>query len=301
MYRKQAQKKILVLGGYGFIGRHVVQRLRLLKHHVVIGSRNANGRKNTITMPFHNHVKTDELACLVRDYDAVINTVGILRQRFRQTYDQVHHRFVAELANACAGTNTRLVHISALGLNNPVRSRFLSSKRLGEGAIKRSGADWFIVRPSLIDGDGGYGARWFRKIAKLPIHVAPGNALGTLRPIHVLDLAEAIAKVALKDGVESRNREYDLGGARKMKIFEYLETLRAKPPILTLRIPAWFARLTSHVCDVFRVTPLSFGHYELLKFDNCPAHNRIHDLLVNPPRALGKLACHKGYGELHAA
>ena len=289
-YSEPKKKKVLVLGGYGFIGRHVVRRLDDLGHTVVIGTRNAAKRKRAVTIRFHEKEQQGNLANMLDGFDVVINTVGILRQRHKETYDQVHHRFVARLADACAAANVRLVHVSALGLQNTVRSRFLTSKRLGEAAITNSAADWFIVRPSIIDGEGGYGARWFRAMAKLPIHFAPSNALGTLRPIHVLDLAEAIAAIALNKALgplNNKDREYDLGGAKEMKIFEYFEKLKGRPVRFRVRIPAWAARLTSHICDLLRLTPLSFGHYELLKFDNCPEQNRLEELIANVPRELG--------------
>ena len=63
------------------------------------------------------------------------------------------------LARACRELPKRFVHVSALGLHADARSRFLTSKLAGEVAIKTSGAHWAIVRPSLLDGEGGCGAR----------------------------------------------------------------------------------------------------------------------------------------------
>lgn len=292
-FRNLKLKKVLVLGGYGFIGRYVVQHLRDAGHDVWIGSRKVNTREQTISVPFHKLSSGRELARLVGDFDVIINTVGILRERFGETYDEVHHRFVERLAVICAERNIRLVHVSALGLDNPVRSRFLLSKKLGEEAIKRSNADWFIVRPSLIDGEGGYGAKWFRRLARWPVHLAPNNARGILRPIHVLDLAAAISTIALADNRvnDSREydlREYDLGGADELDIFAYLALLKGRKPRFTCRISSLLVRGASHLCDLLHITPLSFGHYELLKFDNRPTVNRLTELLDGPARSLGE-------------
>ncbi len=283
-------KKILVLGGYGFIGRHVVKHLRANRHIVTVGSRTPRNGDDAIKCIAHKET-TESLTDLCAGYDVIINTIGILRERINETYDTVHHRFVAHLADACRANNTRLLHISAMGLNNPVASRFLTSKRAGEKALKRTNADWLIIRPSLIDGATGYGAKWFRRLANWPVHFAPSNAKGILNPIHVEDLATAIATLASLGWDELKlrgikSREIELGGGKEVGIFEYLGLLKRRPK-LRLRVPALVVRLASHICDALHLTPLSFGHYELLKFDNRPVTNHLPLLLNRAPRKLG--------------
>jgi hypothetical protein len=63
--------------------------------------------------------------------DVVINCVGILRQRFGESYEAIHHLMPAALAQACAQSSVRLIHTSALGLHEGAKSRFLSSKLRG--------------------------------------------------------------------------------------------------------------------------------------------------------------------------
>ena len=292
----KASQTVLVLGGRGFIGRHIVDQLKTLGANVVIGSRNhqhfqQNPQQDEIRRvrlhELHNSTQCDEF---LNGIDIIINAVGILRQRTGETYDQIHHLAVSHLVNACANSDIKYIHISALGLSNPVKSRFLKSKQLGESAIKNSQADWYICRPSLVDGDDGYGAKWFRRVARWPIHMTPANAITILAPIHVKDLAEAVAKITLKIGFAqtSPERIYELGGEQKMTVLEYLQTLKKGMPILTIKIPVWIARLTSHLLDLFHLTPYSFGHYELLQFDNYPKTQQTKLLLGRPYRKLGE-------------
>ncbi len=284
---KQSKKVILVLGGRGFIGRHVVDTLRNRGHRVVVGSRYAGQDGETLKVPFHLQANQAAIVKQLSRFDVVINAVGILRERWGETYDLIHHRFVEQLANACAKHHIRFIHVSVLGLHNTFQSRFLTSKRLGETAIKKAGGDFIVVRPSLIDGQGGYGAKWFRRVAKWPFHFLPSNARGVLAPIHVLDLAMAIAVLSENKDILGGDRIVELGGRDRLTTFEYLALLRGKPPVATFRIPAWIARLFAHVCDCLHLTPLSFGHYELLKFDNVPNINRLTDLIRTKPRELG--------------
>lgn len=274
---------VLVIGGRGFIGRAIVAQLETLGASVLVGSRciQTPRRLGTRRVVLHEARSDEECEELLNGIDVVINAAGILRQRKAETYEQVHHLAVAQLARACAKKSIRFVHVSALGLSNPVTSRFLRSKLLGEQAIKISGADWYICRSSIVDGDGGYGAKWFRRVAKWPVHFAPANALGSMAPITVADLGEAVTMVALKTEAVTNDadRIFELGGGETMGVFEYLQVLSPSVKTRAFRIPAWISRLASHTLDLLDLTPFSFGHYELLKFDNCPKSNQVNELL----------------------
>jgi len=244
IYPKQT---VLVLGGRGFIGRHVVKHLALLGAKVVVGSRQGGvkqqGGVEVRQVVLHKLKTHEQWAKVLVGVDVVINTVGILRQRRGETYESVHHHAIETLAEACAERNLRLVHVSALGLDNPVKSKFSTSKRRGESALKNSHANWAIVRPSLVDGEGGYGED------------------------------------------EPHKRVYELGGNQQIGVIDYLKLLRPsrlKAPALVLKIPVIFARLFSHFFDLIHVTPYSFGHYEMLQNDNTPVNNRLSEVLGRP-------------------
>jgi len=284
---------ILVLGGYGFIGRHIVAELEALNAIVLKGTR----RSTTALSPNNErHIMLHKLQHNLNwlehldGIDVVINTVGILRQRRAESYEQVHHQAVIELANACADRGIRFIHISALGLNNAVKSRFLTSKLNGEQALSKSNADWHLVRPSIVDGNGGYGARWFKRIAQWPLHFIPSNARGILAPIHASDLGKAVAAIALskKDFSAARNVEriYEIGGLANLSLKQYLKKLKLPNKFkedkntICIEVPALVSRVLSHICDLLHLTPFSFGHYELLKYDNLPSQNRLKELLL---------------------
>lgn len=290
---------ILVLGGSGFIGRHAVAALLAQGNAVVIGSRHPERIERKLPtaaagcprrrVRMETLLDAEDWLPLLDDVDAVLNCVGILRQRGRETYDRVHHRAPAALAAACRERGIAFVHVSALGLDHPARSRFLRSKRTGEDAIRRSGADWRIVRPSLLDGEGGYGALWIRRVARWPVLALPGNALGRIAVLDVGELGEALAKLAtlpLPEEAGQAQREFELGGLQAMTIECLLAAMhrRHSPrPALCLRLPTWLARMGSHACDLLHATPYSFGHYELLRHDNCPRDNRLPELLGRRP------------------
>lgn len=286
------QQTVLVIGGHGFIGKHIAQQLRIMGAKVIVGTRKDNQDPHERCIALNKMKTVEQWKKPLNNIDVVVNAVGILRQRLNETYDQVHHLAVGQLAQACAKEGIRFVHVSALGLKNPVKSRFITSKLRGEEAIKNSSADWAIVRPSLVEGGGGFGAKWFRRVAQWPIHMTPANAHGVFAPIHVNDLGEATAKIALtktQNNNESVKRIYELGGNDKVNLKEYLQCLRqqeAKP--ITVTIPTWIARGTSHLLDFLHLSPYSFGHYELLKHDNYPVENSLAAVLSRPATVIGK-------------
>ncbi len=289
---KSRAPRVLVLGGYGFIGRHIVEALEVLGAKVLIGTRKRPISPHERQVSLHRLIQYPARhAELLNNVDVVINAVGILRQRWRENYDDVHHRAISELAHACAKKRVRIIHVSAIGLNNQVRSRFLKSKLDGEHALVNSKADWFLVRPSLVDGAGGFGARWFERVSKWPIYFIPRNARGLMSPIRAQDLGCAVAKIAMltDEPRPEASRIFQLGGEQVLSLVDYLNDLRQRQangslikPARVIKVPSLLARLLSHVCDLLHITPFSFGHYELLKFDNVAHPNRLLELMAKP-------------------
>ena len=301
--------RVLVLGGTGFIGRHVAAALIGRGHEVLIGTRypgRAARRLPTLLCGcelreahFEDLGKRADWHVLLAGCHAVVNAAGILRPRGAETYDRVHHLAPAALAAACALTGRRLIHVSALGLSPMARSGFLRSKLAGERAIAACGANYSIVRPSLLDGEGGFGARWFRRVAHWPIHPVPADARGLIDGLDVGELGEAIAILCERTDT-SGWREVELGGGIPRTVGDYLAALRPSHlrPAFRVAVPAWLARLASDVFDVVHFSPLSFGHIELLRRDNVPHPNRLSELLGRPPARVGAVPALIVAGEL---
>ena len=292
---------VLVLGGTGFVGRHVVAALHRRGHAVTVGTRyplrraRRPGAADTTLVRVRFETLTDPAAwhSLLVGIDVVVNCVGILRERGRETYERIHDRAPAALSVACAQRRIRrMVHVSALGLSDAARSGFIRSKLAGERAIVASGAAATIVRPSLLDGEGGFGARWLRRIARWPVHFVPADATGRIAVLDVGDLGEAIATLCESDH-RGGLRIVELGGECECTIAGYLAALRAAramSPAPCIHVPASIARLTSHAFDLLHFSPFSFGHLELLQRDNVPAPNALPGLLNRPPIEVGRSA-----------
>jgi uncharacterized protein YbjT (DUF2867 family) len=291
-----ARSRVLLLGAGGFIGSYVRRQLLSDGMEVVAACRTitpdlpTSPRLQWRALPLQTMLQSSDWLPHLQGIDVVINCVGILRQRFGELYEDVHHRMPAALAQTCAQRGVRLIHTSALGLHEGAKSRFLSSKLRGEQAIVASGADYCIVRPSLIDGLGGFGASWLRMLASWPVHFVPVGATGRIAAVQASDLGLAYAALAAKPSLADW-RQANLGGTRHFAYAEYLQLLRGvetqgTKPALQIPLPNWMARLGSHFCDLFRFSPFSYGHWILLQRDNLPLPNALPALLGREPQAV---------------
>ena len=295
-------RTVLILGGAGFIGRNVAKAVLASGAITILGSRSPSTAAKRLsaeligcerrTVKFELMTSAQAWSPVLDDIDCVINCVGILRERGLETYQAVHTVAPTTLAAACKAKGIRLIHISALGLDLTHRSGFLTSKLLGERALQSSGADFCIVRPSLLEGEGGFGADWIRRLARLPVHCLPAGANGKIAALTVIDLGLAVTNLIDKRvSVDApiSDREFDLGGLEQRTLGQFMRDIRLhhrKADAIRIHVPDWMARIASHLCDVVHFSPFSFGHWELLNCPNVPTVNRIQELLGREPTAV---------------
>jgi len=296
--------KVLVLGGTGFVGRHAAAALRARGHQVLIGTRHPKRALAKLPPALRDcELREIHLESLTTRYvwqpllagvDAALNAAGILRERGGETFERVHQMAPGALALACERLGVRLVHVSALGLRRESRDRYVRSRLQGERVIAETRADYSLVRPSLLDGEGGFGSDWLRRAACWPLHLTPADARGRFAALQVRDLGEALAALSEIRGCDDL-REVELGGIARRTMAEHLDALRGARgddpgghPALRVPVPAPLARLAAACCDLLHFSPLSSGTLELLRRDNLPARNLLPALLGRAPAPVGR-------------
>lgn len=190
-------RNILVLGGTGFVGRHVCEKLHREGWRVTVPTRRASNAASVQHLPRVTVLEANvhdpaALARLLPGHDAVINLVAIL-QGDEAAFERVHVALPKTLAAACAATGVRrVVHISALGAAEDGPSRYQRSKARGEAVLRGAGLDLTILRPSVIFGAGDRFLNLFADLQAIAPLVPLAGAGARLQPVWVEDVAAAV-------------------------------------------------------------------------------------------------------------
>ncbi len=210
-------QSIVVLGGTGFVGRHLVPRLQQDGHAITVLSRNRDKRRELGVLPRVRIVNADvhDHAILARELagaDVAINLVGILNERRGRGNDfrAAHVELTRSLIAACGEARVaRLVQMSALRAGEGT-SGYLRTRGEAEALVRASPLAWTIFRPSVIFGDGD---GLFFRFASL-LRIAPvlpiARAQARFQPVHVRDVAEAFARAIAHP--HTHGHAYELGG-----------------------------------------------------------------------------------------
>lgn len=190
-------KNILVLGGSGFVGSHVCEKLARLQWRVTVPSRRAGNAKHLQMLPLLRVEEADvhdqaALTRLVAGHDAVVNLIAILHGN-EAAFQRAHVDLPTRLAQACAATGvTRLVHVSALGAAATAPSMYQRSKAAGEAVLRASGLDVTVLRPSVIFGAHDRFLNLFARLQSVFPVLPLAGAHTRFQPVWVDDVARAL-------------------------------------------------------------------------------------------------------------
>ncbi len=213
---------ICVLGGSGFVGRHVCAALAARGLRVRVPTRNRDSAKHLTTLPTVETVAADvhdaaALRALIRGCDAVINLVGVLHGgRNHASFNDAHVSLASKVVAACRESNAggvrRLLHMSALHAGAEQPSEYLRSKGEAEAIVRGCGLDVTIFRPSVIFGREDNFLNTFAALLKaFPVMIVPA-AQARFQPVYVGDVANAFVEALQRQ--DSIGKSYDLCGPK---------------------------------------------------------------------------------------
>jgi len=270
--------KILVLGGTGFVGTHLCEKLARLGWSVTVPTRRLDSAQHLLTLPLVEPVEAnvhDEaaLAALLPGHDAVVNLVAILHGS-PEAFEHVHVELPRKLAHACVTSGVRrVVHISALGASLDGPSTYQRTKARGEAVLRESGLELTVLRPSVMFGAEDKFLNMFARLEQsLPLMPLAG-AHTRFQPVWVEDVAEALVR-CLRDR-HTIGQTYELCGPDVFTLKE-LVTLAGQwsgahhgqgRPVLPL--PLWLGRVQAWLMEHAPGTPLmSRDNLASLQVDN---------------------------------
>jgi len=274
-------KKVLLIGGSGFVGGWIANRLSERGIRVIIPTRHRDHTKQLILLPTVYTVEADVhdpsvLASLMQGVDAVINLVGILHdgdssQPYGKRFAAAHVELPRKILAAMQQTGVRrLVHMSALKAASDAPSGYLRSKGAGEALVRAAmdHLDITVFRPSVIFGPGDSFINTFASLLKFcPVFpLAGGDA--RFQPVYVGDVADAFAD-SLGDRA-SFGQTYDMAGPKVYtlrELVEYTGKLTGRRR-LVIDLPAGLARLQASLLSLLPNPPMSPDNLRSLQIDN---------------------------------
>lgn len=295
-------KNVLLLGGSGFVGGWIANRLSERGMRVTIPTRRRENARSLILLPMVDLVQADihdpqQLAALMQGQDAVINLVGILHDKdsrlpygkgFAQAHVELPRKIVA--AMKLAGVR-RLVHMSALNAAADAPSGYLRSKGEGEAAIVSATGelDITVFRPSVIFGPGDSFLNLFARFLRLLPVFPLGGGQARFQPVYVGDVADAFA-ASLGDRATFGQR-YDLCGPRVytlQELVDYVGKLIGKPRSIINLGDSSLAYLQAGLLSLLPNPPMSPDNLRSMSVDSVT--DGKHDYPAWRPRSLESIA-----------
>ena len=271
------KRDICVLGGTGFVGRHLVNQLVKQGCRVRLLTRNRECHRDLLVLPGVEMIEANihDAQVLHKYFDGcgtVINLVAMLNEKRRGDFHIVHVDLPRKVVQACAAQGVRrLLHMSALNASVRGLSHYLRSKGEGEGLVHGASAQGLQVtsfRPSVIFGPDDHLFNRFAQLLKLAPLVPVPCAAARFSPIFVGDVAHCFM-VALHDHAAIGQR-YDLCGPKSYTMLQLMEytaqVLGVHRRIIGLGPAA--SRVMARLMEFFPGKPLTRDNYLSMKTDN---------------------------------
>ena len=259
---RNAGPRLLVLGGSGFVGRALCRQLVAAGcSRITVPTRRLAHARALSVLPGVTVVEAaihDEAALqgLLAEADVVINLIAIL-QGSEAAFEAVHVRWPQRLVQASQAVGLRrLIHVSALGVSEDAPSRYLRSKARGEAAIRASGLDWSVLRPSVIFGAEDRFLNLFAQLQRVFPVLPLAGAEARFQPVWVEDVALALRRMVAWPG--TAGQVYEAAGPQVLSLRELVrlagQHLSRPRPVVPL--PAPLARLQALAMECLPGEPL---------------------------------------------
>jgi NADH dehydrogenase len=280
-------QSIVILGGTGFVGSHLVPRLVRAGHKVTLLSRNREKRRDSGVIPGVRVRTTDvfDRRALEQHFasaDAVINLVGILVPHGRDTFQRVHVDLTATVIQACRDAGVRRLHQMSSLKAGQGESQYLKTRGAAEALVKASGLDWTIYEPSVIFGQGDGLVTRFAKLLRLAPVLPLARPHSKMAPVFVGDVVEAIARCVDNRDISS-SRVFELYGPQILELKQIVSEIRdvAGYKRAVLGLPDALGRLQAQVAQLVPGKPFTVDNFLSLKTDSVGKIDGLAALGIN--------------------
>ena len=271
-------KNCLIFGGSGQIGRHLIRKLTKNEYKVIVVTRNIHqkghiiktqGNAGYIDIVEANIFDEAKIKSLFERADVCINLIGILYEKKRSSFRNIHTLLPSLLAKLCKQNNLKhFIHLSALGINESKESKYAQTKLDGEKEILKNFPLSTILRPSVVYSvDDNFTTNFMTLLNRLPVFPLYYNGQTKFMPIHSSDLVDIIYNIISKNIYSQIIECVGTETLTLKEIIEKLLNLIDKRRIL-LPVPLFFGKLTAKFFQLFPKPLLTEDQLKLLKHDN---------------------------------
>ena len=272
-------KNCLIFGGSGQIGRHLIRKLTKNNIRVTVVTRNIHqksliiktqGNAGYIDVVEANIYDEQKIRILFEKADLCINLVGILFEKSKgSTFYNIHTLFPSILSKLSKEYKLKnFIHLSALGINEAIDSKYAKSKLEGEKEIIKNFPLATILRPSVVYSvDDNFTTNFMTLLSRLPFFPLYYSGKTKFTPIHCTDLTDIIHHLILNN---INSKIIECVGPEEITFKEVLEKLLNlinKKRIL-VPFPLLLASISAKVFQLFPNPPLTEDQLRLLKYDN---------------------------------
>ena len=271
-------KNCLIFGASGQIGRNLIRSLTKNNIKVTALTRNIHQKGYILkTQANPGYLEIVEgsifdhelIKKLFSNADLCVNLIGILFEKGKNNFNNLHVEFPKMISRyASTYKLEKLIHLSALGIENAKDSIYAQSKLKGEKEILNNFNGTVIVRPSIVYSvDDNFTTQLMTLLGLLPIFPIYYNGKTKFRPIHCSDLTNSITKI-ITDDIKEKIIEFV--GPEEMSFKEILEKLLLliEKKRLLLPMPISIARMTAHIFELLPKPLITNDQLNLLKYDN---------------------------------
>ena len=271
-------KNCLIFGGSGQIGRHLIRKLTKNNYTVTVVTRNIHqkghiiktqGNAGYINIVESNIFDEVKIRKLFQNADVCINLVGILYEKKGNSFKNIHTLFPSILAKLCKQYNLKhFIHLSALGINQAISSKYAISKLEGEKQILNNFSLSTILRPSVVFSvDDNFTTNFMTLLNRLPIFPLYYSGKTRFMPIHSSDLVDIIYNIISKN---IYSQIIECVGPETLSLKEILEKLlySIDKKKLLIPMPLFLGKFSAKIFQLFPKPLLTEDQLELLKYDN---------------------------------
>ena len=272
-------KNCLIFGGSGQIGSFLIRKLTKNNIKVTVVTRNIHqkglkiktqGNAGFIDIKEVKIFEQKKIEKLFSEADYCINLIGILyEKKSGNTFKNIHTIFPTLLAKLCKKHNLEhFVHVSALGINDAIDSKYAISKLEGENNILSNFSKTTILRPSIVfSNSDNFTTQFMTLLRLLPIFPLYYSGKTKFMPIHATDLSNVIYYILSK---KIETQVVECVGPEVLTFKEILQILLdlIKKKRLLLPMPLPLAKLSAKFFQLLPKPLLTEDQLKLLKYDN---------------------------------